>query len=343
MMMQLTILIVDDEPSNLAIMRDILRGQYRLVFARSGAEALRAVERQRPAMVLLDIGLPDTNGIDLCRSLKALDPDNAMRIMFVTGYRDVEHEEAGFEAGCVDYIVKPVSPSLVRARVAAHLALVRTSALERSHHDAILMLAHAGHFNDNDTGAHIWRMAAYARELALAHGWDQDAAAQLELAAPMHDTGKLGIPHTILRKPAALDAEEWVVMRRHPAIGHAILNQSGAPVFQLAAEIALRHHEKWDGTGYPDGLAGVAIPESARIVALADVFDALSMPRPYKQPWTIEAISAYVTENSGKHFDPALVDSFFKVLPVLLEIRERWRVADQEKAAAPANGFPAEA
>ena len=331
--MQLTILIVDDEPSNLAIMRDILRDQYRLVFARSGAEALRAVQRQRPAMVLLDIGLPDTNGIDLCRSLKALDPDNAMRIMFVTGYRDVEHEEAGFEAGCVDYIVKPVSPSLVRARVAAHLAMVRTSALERSHHDAILMLAHAGHFNDNDTGAHIWRMAAYARELALAHGWDQEAAAQLELAAPMHDTGKLGIPHTILRKPAALDAEEWALMRRHPEIGHAILNQSSAPVFQLAAEVCLRHHEKWDGSGYPDGLAGAAIPESARIVALADVFDALSMARPYKEPWSIDAISAYVTENRGKHFDPALVDTFFKVLPVLLQIRERWRVAELAKTA----------
>jgi putative two-component system response regulator len=336
--MQLTILIVDDEPSNLAIMRDILRDHYRLVYARSGAEALRAVQRRRPAMVLLDIGLPDTNGIDLCRALKALDPDNAMRILFVTGYRDVEHEEAGFEAGCVDYIVKPVSPSLVRARVAAHLALVRTSALERSHRDAILMLARAGHFNDNDTGTHIWRMAAYARALALAHGWDEEEAAQLELAAPMHDTGKLGIPHTILRKPAALDEAEWAVMRRHPVIGHAILNQSGAPVFQLAAEVALRHHEKWDGSGYPDGLAGAAIPESARIVALADVFDALSMTRPYKAPWTIEAISAYVTENSGKHFDPALVDSFFKVLPTLLAIRERWRLTELEKAAAPDSG-----
>jgi putative two-component system response regulator len=335
--MQLTILIVDDEPSNLAIMRDILRSQYRLVFARSGAEAEAAVQRHRPAMVLLDIGLPDTNGVTLCRRLKALDPDNAMRVMFVTGYRDVEHEEAGFQAGCVDYIVKPVSPSLVRARVAAHLAQVRTSALERSHHDAILMLGHAGHYNDSDTGAHIWRMAAYARELALARGWDAEAADQLEQAAPMHDTGKLGIPHTILRKHAALDEAEWAIMRTHPAIGHAILSQSSAPVFQLAAEVALRHHERWDGTGYPDGLAGTAIPESARIVALADVFDALSMARPYKAPWPIAQITGYVMENSGKHFEPALVDCFVTALPTLLDVRSRWQ-AREDAMLAPGDG-----
>jgi len=332
--MPLTILIVDDEPSNLAIMRSILRDHYRLVFARSGAEAEAAVRRQRPAMVLLDIGLPDTDGVALCRRLKELDPDNTMRVIFVTNYRDIEHEEAGFLAGCVDYLVKPVSPSLVRARVAAHLALVRTSALERSHHDAIQMLAHAGHYNDNDTGAHIWRMAAYARALAVASGWDREAADQLQLAAPMHDTGKLGIPHTILRKPAALDATEWAVMKTHPAIGHAILSQSPAPVFQLAAEISLRHHEKWDGSGYPDGLAGTAIPESARIVALADVFDALSMARPYKTPWTVEAIAAFIQDNSGKHFDPALVVHFFRIFQEMLALRTRWNAADSETAAA---------
>jgi len=330
--MPLTILIVDDEPSNLAIMRDILREQYRLVFARTGAEAETAVLRQRPAMVLLDIGLPDTDGISLCRRLKAIDRGNAMRVIFVTNFRDIASEQAGFDAGCVDYIFKPVSPELVRARVAAHLAMVRTTALESSHRDAILMLAHAGHYNDNDTGAHIWRMAAYARELALGHGWGREAADELELAAPMHDTGKLGIPHAILQKPAALDAAEWNVMRTHPAIGAAILSQSRAPVFKLAAEVALRHHEKWDGSGYPDGLAGTDIPESARIVALADVFDALSMARPYKEPWPIERISAYITENSGKHFDPALVACYFKVLPKLLEIMEHWRKADAAAA-----------
>ena len=335
--MPLTILVVDDEPSNLDLMRDILHERYRLVFANSGAEAIASVTRRRPAMVLLDIGLPDIDGVDLCRRLKAIEPDNPMRIIFVTKHLDPEHEQAGFDAGCVDYIVKPVSPALVRARVAAHLALVRTSALEDSHRDGILMLGHAGHYNDNDTGAHIWRMAAYARELALAVGWSVDAANRLELAAPMHDTGKLGIPHAILRKPGPLDEAEWVVMRTHPAIGCAILSQSKAPVFQLAAEIALRHHEKWDGSGYPDGQSGTVIPKSARIVALADVFDALSMSRPYKPSWPIERIEEYIASNRGVHFDPTIVDCFFKILPALLEIRERWRTVEQaaQQSAVP--------
>ena len=328
-MKELTILAVDDEPGNLAVLHAALHHQYRMVFARSGAEAEAALVKHRPDLILLDIGLPDTDGVALCRRLKALDTERDTRIIFVTSYRDQEREEAGFEAGCVDYILKPVSPPLVRARVAAHLAQVRASVLENSYRDAILMLAHAGHYNDNDTGAHIWRMAAYARLLAIACGWDEDAADRLELAAPMHDTGKLGIPHTILRKPAPLDEAEWVIMRTHPAIGHAILSQSRAPVFQLAAEVSLRHHERWDGAGYPGGLAGDAIPLAARIVTLADVFDALSMRRPYKDPWPVDRITDYVSANSGKQFDPELVRRFMQVLPQLLEIKRRWDGADE--------------
>jgi len=318
------ILIVDDEPSNLAILGAILGELYRLAFARTGAEALAAVLKHSPAMVLLDIGLPDTDGFLLCQQIKLLAPGSAIPIIFITGYRDLEHEAQGFDAGCVDYIVKPVSPPIVRARVAAHLSMVHASALAESYRDAILMLGHAGHYNDSDTGAHIWRMAAYARALAAAHGWNADRCNQLELAAPMHDTGKLGIPHRILLKPGPLNSAEWGVMRTHPAIGHAILSKSEAPVFKLAAEISLRHHEKWDGSGYPDGLSGEAIPQSARIVAVADVFDALSMTRPYKRPWPIEQISAHIRENAGRHFDPALVDVFFRILPELLMLQAKW-------------------
>jgi putative two-component system response regulator len=336
-MKSLSILVVDDEPSNLAIMRSILESQYELSFARSGAEAKAAVQRRRPDLVLLDIGLPDTDGIDLCRALKRSDPDNMMRVIFVTCYSDQLHEKEGFDAGCVDYIVKPVSPALVRARVAAHLSQVHASALQQSHRDAILMLSHAGHYNDNDTGVHIWRMAAYARALAEAHGWDEDAAERLELAAPMHDTGKLAIPHAILRKPGPLDDNEWRIMRTHPVIGYSILSRSSAPVFKLAAEVALRHHERWDGTGYPDGLAGTDIPESARIVAVADVFDALSMRRPYKEPWPVEKIAAYVRDNSGTHFDPELVQCFLAILPVLIKIKAQW---DEKEMTSLANDQP---
>ena len=323
-----TILIVDDEPANLAIMDGILAEIYPLAFARNGAETLAAVVKHRPALVLLDVGLPDTDGYTLCRQIQQIDPMRGVQVIFITGYTDVAHEQAGFDAGGVDYIVKPVLPQIVRARVSSHLARVQASALTKSYREAILMLGHAGHYNDTDTGAHIWRMAAYARALALASGWDTESSDLLELAAPMHDTGKLGVPQSILRKPGPLDAQEWVVMRTHPQVGFDILSKSDAAVFQLAAEVSLRHHEKWDGSGYPDGLQGQSIPQSARIVALADVFDALSMKRPYKPAWPIDKIMAHIQADAGKHFDPDLVAAFTRSLPEILEIQRRWADAD---------------
>ncbi|OYT91335.1 MAG: two-component system response regulator [Burkholderiales bacterium PBB3] len=323
-----TLLIVDDEPANLALMESILADGYKLVFARNGNETLAAVIKHKPALVLLDVGLPDIDGYALCRQIKRIDTTESVQVIFVTGYADMAHETAGFEAGGVDYIVKPVLPQIVRARVSAHLAMVRASVLEQSYRDAILMLGHAGHYNDTDTGAHIWRMAAYSRTLALGCGWDADSSARLELAAPMHDTGKLGVPQAILRKPGPLVEQEWAVMKTHPRVGHDILSKSNAPVFQLAAEVALYHHEKWDGSGYPGALKGEEIPESARIVALADVFDALSMRRPYKEPWPIEKITDYIQAGSGGHFDPNLVQVFIRILPDLLDIQNHWNEAD---------------
>ncbi|MEB0136510.1 response regulator [Actimicrobium sp. CCC2.4] len=328
-----TILIVDDEPANLAIMREILQDSYRLVFARNGSEALAAMAKHLPAMVLLDVGLPDINGYDLCRQIRQLDASGQVKVIFITAYTDIAHEAAGFDAGGVDYITKPVSPQIVRARVGAHLSLVRATVLEQSYHDAILMLGHACHYNDNDTGSHIWRMAAYAGALAHGVGWNPEQCQRLILAAPMHDTGKLGIPQAILRKPGPLDEDEWIIMRTHPQIGSDILGKSKAPVFQLAAEIALRHHEKWDGSGYPGKLGGKEIPESARIIALADVFDALSMKRPYKEPWPLDRIVAHIHAGSGAHFDPDLVTVFADVLPELMDIHIRWRDEDSIQPA----------
>jgi len=318
-----TVLIADDEPGNLAIMGNILADSYRLVFARDGNETLAAVVKHRPAMVLLDIGLPDIDGYTLCRRIKKIDESQTIQVIFVTAYNDIEHETAGFDTGGVDYIVKPVSPPVVRARVAAHLSRVQNTALERSYRDAILMLGQAGHYNDADTGQHIWRMGAYSRVLSRGYGWDAERGALLELAAPMHDTGKLGIPQAILRKPGPLNAQEWEVMQTHPRIGYDILCKSPAPVFQLAAEVALHHHEKWDGSGYPHGLSGEEIPESARIVALADVFDALSVRRPYKEPWAIDRVMTHIVGSAGSHFDPALVRVLPDVLPELLHIQQR--------------------
>jgi PAS domain S-box-containing protein len=218
---------------------------------------------------------------------------------------------------------------------------VQASRLEQSYRDAITMLGAAGHYNDTDTGVHIWRMAAYARRLAEACGWQQDDCRILETAAPMHDTGKIGIPSDILRKPAKLDAEEWEVMKTHTRIGYDILCQGKGPVFSMAAEVALRHHEKWDGSGYPDGLSGEAIPESARIVALADVFDALTMKRPYKDPWPPQRAMETIRESSGSHFEPRLVRHFEAILPDILAIKIHWdQRGGNDEATAAAPGAP---
>jgi putative two-component system response regulator len=318
------ILVVDDEPANLTLMGQVLAETYPLVYATCGEQAIAMAIKHQPAMILLDIQLPDIDGISVCKALKADPRTSDIPVIFVTSLGDTGHEELGFGAGAVDYIAKPISPTLVRARVRTHLALVKTTRLEASYREAIVMLGEAGHFNDTDTGAHIWRMGAYSRVLALGAGWSEADAHQLELAAPMHDTGKIGIPGSILRKPGPLDAQEWEVMRTHAKVGHDILVRSQAPVFQLAAEVALRHHEKWDGSGYPDGLKGDEIPEAARIVSLADVFDALSMKRPYKEPWPIEKILQHILDESGSHFDPELVEVFKRLLPQLLEVQQHW-------------------
>ncbi len=209
------ILIVDDEPSNLAMMREILGDQYRLVYAKNGASTLAAAEKHNLSLILLDINLPDMDGYEVCKQLKGNPNTEQIPIIFVTAMNSNQDEEIGLKAGAVDYITKPFSPAIVLARVRIHLSLVKTETLEESYRDAIYMLGAAGHYNDNDTGVHIWRMAAYAARLADECGWGLKSKL-LELAAPMHDTGKIGIPNAILRKPAPLTPDEWVIMKTHP-------------------------------------------------------------------------------------------------------------------------------
>jgi putative two-component system response regulator len=318
------ILCVDDEPINLGLLRDTLQDYYPLIFAKSGAGAIELVHKHSPALILLDVMMPEMNGFEVARRLKSDPATEHIPIIFVTRLSDEVDEQKGFEAGGVDYITKPISPCTVRARVKTHLSLVQISQLEASHSDAIHMLGIAGHYNDTDTGVHIWRMAAYSHLLALTVGWDEDRAKLLKLAAPMHDTGKIGIPDAVLKKRDKLNAEEWEIMKQHPRIGYDILSTSHAPLFKLAAEIALSHHEKWDGSGYPNGLVGENIPEPARIVAIADIFDALSMRRPYKESWTLDLILSTMNEYADKHLEKRLVDAFFSVLPQVLEIKEEW-------------------
>ncbi|TXH89330.1 MAG: response regulator [Rhodoferax sp.] len=319
------ILIVDDEPANLALLRQILGPDYSLVFARNGAEALTAAHKHRPSLVLLDIEMPGISGYEVCRALKANPATEGIPVIFVTSLSEVGNETAGFDAGAVDYIVKPVSPPIVRARVRTHLSLVSAKQLAQSYDDAIYMLGEASEFKDTDTGTHIWRMAAYSSALAQAAGWEHAACLQLEMAAPMHDIGKLAVPDAILHKPGKLDAQEWAVMQTHCETGYKILSKSSAPLLHMAATVARYHHERWDGTGYPCNLAGEDIPEMARIVAIADVFDALSTVRPYKEAWPLERVLQTLREGAGSHFDPRLLALFLEIMPTILEIREHWQ------------------
>jgi putative two-component system response regulator len=333
------ILVVDDEPANLQVLRQILRDHYHLFFATNGERALAAAAKYLPDLILLDIMMPDVSGYEVCRQIKANPSTEKIPVIFVTSMSDEEDEVQGFSAGGVDYIQKPISAPILLHRVRTHLSLVRAQELEDSYKQAIFMLGEVGHYNDADTGAHTWRMAAYARALAAAAGWPDHMAERIELAASMHDTGKVGTPGGILRAPRKLTGEEREIMKQHSEIGFHILSKSDSPIFKMAAEIAHRHHEKWDGSGYPGGLAGTAIPESARIVALADVFDALASRRPYKEPWSVENCLAEIHRQAGSHFDPRLVALFDDILPEILLIKEEWD-RKARTGNAPAERYP---
>ena len=318
------LLLVDDEPTNLQVLRHILQADYRLLFATDGERALQVAREQRPDLVLLDIMMPHMDGYAVCCALKADAATASIPVIFITALDDSQDETAGFDVGGVDYLTKPVSPPVVRARVRTHLSLVRMDELRETRLQIVQRLGRAAEYKDNETGMHVIRMSHFSQLLALAAGCSPAWAEDLLNAAPMHDVGKIGIPDAVLRKPGPLDADEWATMRRHPEIGAEIIGEHPSGVLQLAREIALAHHEKWDGSGYPRGLAGEAIPLSARIVAIADVFDALTTRRPYKEPWPVQEAMNHIAAQAGKHFDPALVALFAPLLPQLLEIRARW-------------------
>lgn len=318
------LLLVDDEPTNLQVLRHVLQADYRLLFATDGERALQVAREQRPDLILLDVMMPHLDGYAVCRVLKADAATAAIPVIFITALTDSQDETAGFDVGGVDYLTKPVSPPVVRARVRTHLSLVRMEELRETRLQIVQRLGRAAEYKDNETGMHVIRMSHFSQLLALAAGCSPAWAEDLLNAAPMHDVGKIGIPDAVLRKPGPLDADEWATMRRHPEIGAEIIGEYPSGVLQLAREIALAHHEKWDGSGYPRGLAGEAIPLSARIVAIADVFDALTTRRPYKEPWPVQDALDHIAAQAGKHFDPALVALFAPLLPQLLEVRARW-------------------
>jgi putative two-component system response regulator len=322
---QAKILIVDDEPLNLKVLKQVLQDDYRLSFAKNGMDALELVKKERPGLILLDVMMPGMTGFEVCKQLKS-DPDtHTIPVIFVTALADEADESEGFNAGGVDYINKPISPALVRARVKTHLSLVHIDELKNTHLELIQRLGRAAEFKDNETGMHVIRMSHVSGRIALEMGMDAGFAEQLVHAAPMHDIGKIGIPDHVLLKPGKLDDEELAIMRTHPQLGADILDKSNSQLIRLAHTVALYHHEKWDGSGYPFGLKGEEIPIEARIVAVADVFDALLSKRPYKEAWPVEKAVEEIKSQINRHFDPQVVAAMLSCLPALIAINAKWR------------------
>ena len=319
------LLLVDDEPANLRVMKQILHDDYRLVFAKSGSEALRLTELKQPDLILLDIMMPDMTGFEVCKQLKANPDTSTIPVVFVTALDDDSDEALGFELGAVDYISKPVSPPRVRARVKNHLSLVQADVLRATRLQVIQRLGRASEYKDNETGMHVMRMSHYAKVLATAYGLEAERVDNLLHAAPMHDIGKIGIPDSIMLKPGKLTDEEFEIMKTHPQIGAEILGDDDSDLITLAKMVSLTHHEKWDGTGYPNGLKGEEIPVEGRITAIADVFDALTSKRPYKDAWSIEQAIDHIKSQSGGHFEPKLVELLSEVMDQILAIKEQFK------------------
>lgn len=339
-----TVLVVDDTPDNLSLMSELLRTDYKVKLAPSGERALQIVAGDgKPDLILLDIMMPGLDGYDVCRRLKAEPRTRDIPVIFLTARSEVEDETLGLSLGAVDYITKPISPPIVLARIATHLTLKaaadflrdrsdylaaevarRTREIEDLQDVIVLAMASLGETRDNETGNHLRRTQHYVRSLAQQlRGHPRFAAlltvAHIELlfkSAPLHDIGKVGIPDAILLKPGKLDAAEFEVMKTHTTLGFEAIQRAEAslghdvPFLCFAKEIALSHQEKWDGSGYPQGLAGDAIPISARLMALADVYDALISRRVYKPAFSHAQARDIIVAGRGQHFDPDVVDAF---------------------------------
>ena len=364
-----TVLVVDDTPDNLALMSSLLKGRYRVKVANGGEKALRIAQDDPPDLILLDIMMPAMDGYQVLEQLKRDARTRDVPVIFLTAKSEIDDERKGLELGAVDYITKPVSPPIVLARVKTQLTLKaaadflrdkakfleqevakRTREVRAIQDVTILAMASLAETRDSDTGNHIRRTQYYVRALAEQlrdhprfAAFLSDATIDLLFkSAPLHDIGKVGIPDRILLKPAQLDPAEFQIMKTHAALGRDAIDHAerslgtGVDFLRLAKEIALSHQEKWDGSGYPQGLSGDAIPIAARLMAIADVYDALISRRIYKAPMPHEQAVQIIAEGRGKHFDPDMVDAFLQIHPTFREIAERY--ADARRAGADAGG-----
>ncbi len=345
------ILVVDDQPQNVELLEAyLLPGGYEIVKAANGEEALEKLSGNQIDLLLLDIMMPGMDGFEVTRRVRQDIGHPSLPIILVTALKDTEDRIKGIEAGCDDFLSKPVDKTELLARVKSLLKVKdynelmsnyrkelesevtgRTEELRLAFErikaaslDTIYRLSMASEYKDEDTGAHIKRMSRYSAAVARRMGLDENTIETILYASPMHDLGKIGIPDHILVKPAKLDHTEWEIMKLHTVIGARILKGSDAEFIKLGEVIAQSHHEKWDGSGYPDGLKGNEIPISGRITAIADVFDALTSKRPYKEPFSEDRSLAIIKDGRGSHFDPDVVDAFFAIQDEILAIKKQY-------------------
>jgi len=354
-----TILVVDDETAMRRVLARMLRSEgYEVVEAENGKKALDVLACVRVDTILLDVMMPEMSGLELCKHVRSQDETMHTPVVFVTAAMDRQFRREARAAGADDFLTKPFDEVELLARVqntvrvklyfdslhrereslqteveAQVQQLEESSArLERlaaeldvARNETINRLAKAAEFRDDETAAHLQRMSRYCYLLGERSGLDPYACEMLQVASPMHDVGKIGIPDNILLKPGRLTPDEYQIMKQHAEIGFRILSGSDSPLVKLAATIAHTHHEKWDGSGYPNGLSGEAIPIEGRIAAVADVFDALTSERPYKKAWPVEDAVSLLRDGRGAHFDPNLVDLFIDSMPDVLEIRDQFQ------------------
>ncbi len=360
-----TVLVVDDTPANLSLMTGLLRDIYKVKAAIDGEKALRIAQSDAPPdLILLDIMMPGMDGYEVCRRLQANPATRDIPIIFLTAKAGIEDEKMGLELGAVDYITKPISPPIVLARVRNHLALKASADFLRNKADfleaevvrrtaevmaiqdvTIMAMASLAETRDSDTGNHIRRTQHYVKVLAqhlrkhprFASVLDDDRyIALLFKSAPLHDIGKVGIPDRILLKPGKLTFEEFEIMKTHTTLGRDAIQSAeehlGMKVefLNLAKEIAYGHQEKWDGSGYPQGAAGEAIPVGARLMAVADVYDALISRRVYKEGMPHDKAAAIIVQGRGQHFDPDIVDAFVAVQDQFQAIAQRFADSDAD-------------
>lgn len=331
------ILVVDDADDARALVTKVLAPRYRVRAAKDGPEGLKIAQEARPPdLVLLDVMMVGMDGYKVCKALKENPATADIPVIFHTVLSDVGDEAMGFQLGAVDYISKPVSPELLRARVDAHVALGRrrrelertvrdrTAQLEKANHQLVQRLARVIEHHEGPAYRNqIMRVSQYVHLISQAAGAKPKVIEMMVKAAPLYDIGKLAIPAQILRKPARLEDAEWKIVRKHPEIGAEIIGDHPDPLFRLARTMSLSHHERWDGAGYPLGLKGEAIPWPGRVMAIVDAFENMTTTQYRRDPIPVDEAAMRVKDEGGKAFDPALLNAFNVALPAMRKVRAK--------------------